>query len=127
MERTWIGSKNDNGNFCAPIFQYNHWIVHDGTRYSPDRTTNVAEEWNKRFNKSTGKKPTLLRFSESLHSEIAMIRQTVAEIDRTPQPLPSDKEIRLAQLLNQYGYLSTVEYFDRIGEIFSKIDFSYLS
>jgi hypothetical protein len=56
-----------------------------------------------------------------------MICQTVAEIDHTPQPLPSDKEIRLAQLLNQYGYLSAVEYFDRIGEILSEIDFSYLS
>jgi hypothetical protein len=60
MERTWIGSKDENGNFRAPIFSYNHWIVHDGTRYSPDRTTNVAEGWNKRFNTSTGKKPTVI-------------------------------------------------------------------
>jgi hypothetical protein len=60
MECTWIGFKDENGNFHTPIFQYN-WIVHDGTRYAPDRTTKVAEGWNKHFNKSTGKKPRKLK------------------------------------------------------------------
>lgn len=59
FEKTWVGYVDETGNFRSPRFGYDHWVLNEGGRYSTERTTNVAEGWNKEFNKITGKNPTV--------------------------------------------------------------------
>lgn len=63
---------------------------------------------------------------ESYHTDVALVRQKLAEIDRSPAPLPNPKDIELADLVKYYGRMQALEYFEKISDIFSGDDFSYL-
>ena len=58
---------------------------------------------------------------ESYHTDV---RQKLAEIDRSPAPLPNPKDIELADLVKYYGRMQALEYFEKISDIFSGDDFS---
>ena len=59
--------------------------ITEGGRYSTERTTNVAEGWNKEFNKITGKNPTV---GFSLGGVYESKRRSVTEVPlATPMSL----------------------------------------